>query len=88
MKLRHLPVVIAHDPGFVAQYGLRMLRHTFRGTTLRTWLGLESERDAFRRYKRIRQAEREYVPAAIAPGGGRVRATPPAGDPSPAQGRT
>ena len=88
MKLRHLPVVIAHDPGFVAQYGLRMLRHTFRGTTLRTWLGLESERDAFRRYKAIRQAEREYVPAAVPPGGGRVRRTPPAGDPSPAPGRS
>jgi hypothetical protein len=88
MKLRHLPVVIAHDPGFVSQYGMRMLRHTFRGTTLRTWLGLESERDAFRRYKAIRQAEREYVPAALPPGGGRVRATPPAGDPSPALRRT
>jgi radical SAM superfamily enzyme YgiQ (UPF0313 family) len=64
MKLRHLPAVLAHDTGFVARYGLRMLRHTFRGTTLRTWLGLESERDAFRRYKAIRRAEREFVPAS------------------------
>jgi anaerobic magnesium-protoporphyrin IX monomethyl ester cyclase len=61
MKVRHLPAVIAHDPGFVARHGLQMLRHTFRGTTAKTWLGLESERDAFRRYKRIRRAEREYL---------------------------
>jgi radical SAM superfamily enzyme YgiQ (UPF0313 family) len=88
MKVRHLPVVIAHDPGFVARYGLRMLRHTFRGTTVRTWLGLESERDAFRRYKAIRRAEREYVPAAGAAAGGRVCATPPAGDRRPALRRT
>jgi radical SAM superfamily enzyme YgiQ (UPF0313 family) len=67
MKLRHLPVVLAHDPGFVARHGLAMLRHTFRGTTARTWLGLESERDAFRRYKAIRRTEREFFPAASVP---------------------
>jgi hypothetical protein len=39
-----------------------MLRHTFRGTTLKTWIGLESERDAFRRYKTIRRAERDFFP--------------------------
>ena len=60
MKVHHLPVVLRHDPGFVRANGLRMLRHTFRGTTLRTWLGLESERDAFRRYKAIRRSEREF----------------------------
>jgi radical SAM superfamily enzyme YgiQ (UPF0313 family) len=69
MKVRHLPAVIAHDPGFVARNGLRMLRHTFRGTRLSTWLGLEDEREAFRRYKAIRRAEREYLPATP-PGGG------------------
>jgi radical SAM superfamily enzyme YgiQ (UPF0313 family) len=63
MKVRHLPVVVAHDPGFVLRYGLRMLRHTFRGTTLRTWLRLEPERAAFARYKAIRRREREYLPA-------------------------
>jgi radical SAM superfamily enzyme YgiQ (UPF0313 family) len=68
MKLRHLPAVVAHAPWFVARHGLGMLRHTFRGSTLRTWLGLESERDAFRRYKAIRRVEREYVPAADPPG--------------------
>jgi len=66
MKVRHLPAVITHDTAFVARHGLRMLRHTFRGTSVRTWLGLESERDAFRRYKSIRRQEREYVPNAVA----------------------
>jgi hypothetical protein len=46
-----------------------MLRHNFRGTTLRTWLGLESQHDAFRRYKAIRRAEREFFPDASASGG-------------------
>jgi radical SAM superfamily enzyme YgiQ (UPF0313 family) len=61
MKVRHLPKVIAHDGGFVLRHGLQMLRHTFRGTTIKTWLRLESERDAFRRYKQIRRAERDYL---------------------------
>jgi hypothetical protein len=46
-----------------------MLRHNFRGTTLRTWLGLESQRHAFRRYKAIRRAEREFFPDVSASGG-------------------
>jgi hypothetical protein len=46
-----------------------MLRHTFRGTTLKTWLGLESQRDAFRRYKEIRRAEREFLPDVSIDGG-------------------
>jgi radical SAM superfamily enzyme YgiQ (UPF0313 family) len=62
MKVRHLPAAIRHDPAFVMRNGLRMLRHTFRGTTFRTWIGLESEREAFRRYKAIRRAEREFFP--------------------------
>ena len=38
-----------------------MLQHTFRGSTLKTWLRLEDEREAFRRYRAIRQLEREYI---------------------------
>jgi radical SAM superfamily enzyme YgiQ (UPF0313 family) len=60
MKVRHLPAALAHDPWFVARNGVRMLRHTFRGSSLRSWLGLESEREAFRRYKAIRRREREF----------------------------
>ncbi|MEO7189592.1 MAG: radical SAM protein [Vicinamibacterales bacterium] len=65
MKVRHLPAVIRHDPGFVMRNGLQMMRHTFRGTSLLTWIGLEDERTAFKRYKRIRRQEREYVPAEV-----------------------
>jgi radical SAM superfamily enzyme YgiQ (UPF0313 family) len=66
MKVRHLPPVLKHDPGFVLKNGLKMLRHTFRGTSLKTWLGLESERKAFRRYKEIRRSERQFFPGLYA----------------------
>jgi anaerobic magnesium-protoporphyrin IX monomethyl ester cyclase len=62
MKCRHLPVAFAHDPLFVLRHGVQMCRHTFRGSSWRTWLRLESERDAFRRYRAIRHKEREYLP--------------------------
>ncbi|MFI5179185.1 MAG: B12-binding domain-containing radical SAM protein [Vicinamibacterales bacterium] len=62
MKVRHMPSALAHDPGFVLTHGRRMLQHTFRGATMRTWLGLEDEREAFRRYKAIREREREFFP--------------------------
>lgn len=61
MKLRHLPAVFQHDPLFVLRNGPRMLAHTFRGTTWRSILGLEDARTVFRRYRRIRSREREYV---------------------------
>jgi anaerobic magnesium-protoporphyrin IX monomethyl ester cyclase len=67
MKVRHLPTVLKHDPIFVAAHALPMLRHTFRGTTWKTWLGLESERQAFLRYKSIRRQEREFFPQAACP---------------------
>jgi anaerobic magnesium-protoporphyrin IX monomethyl ester cyclase len=55
--------VFAHDPTFVVTHAKRMLGHTFRGSTLRTWLRLESERRAFDRYRAIRRRERDYLPA-------------------------
>jgi hypothetical protein len=61
MKVRHLPAVLKHDPMFVLRHGRRMLAHTFRGSTWRSVLGLESSREVFRRYRRIRAREREYV---------------------------
>ena len=63
MKVRHLPGVLRRYPGFVMRNGPRMLAHTFRGTTWRSVVGLESERQVFARYKARRAAEREYVPA-------------------------
>jgi anaerobic magnesium-protoporphyrin IX monomethyl ester cyclase len=61
MKLRHLPAAFVHSPIFVLRNGPKMLAHTLRGSTVKTLLGLEDERKAFQRYRRIRQAEREYV---------------------------
>jgi hypothetical protein len=45
----------------VLRHAVERCRHTFRGSTWRTWLGLEPERDAFRRYRAIRHREREYL---------------------------
>jgi hypothetical protein len=61
MKLRHLPVALRDRPLFGLRHGWKMLAHTFRGSTLRSLLGLEDERRVFARYRRIRQAERAYV---------------------------
>jgi radical SAM superfamily enzyme YgiQ (UPF0313 family) len=63
MKLRHIWPVLRHSPAFVLRYGPAMLAHTFRGSSLRSLIGFESERAAFARYRAIRRAEREYVPA-------------------------
>jgi hypothetical protein len=62
MKLRHFWPVLVHSPGFVLRYGRQMLAHTFRGSSLRSMLGLEDERTVFARYQAIRRAEREYLP--------------------------
>ena len=65
MKVRHMPAAFAFSPGFVATHWWQMLRHTFRGCTLRTWLGLEDERLAFERYRGIRRAERDYLTPSV-----------------------
>jgi len=61
IKMGHIPVALRHDPGFVLFKGWKMLFHTFRGSSIRSVLGLESDRKVFERYRKIRQAEREYV---------------------------
>jgi len=61
MKSHHIPVVFRHDPWFVLTHTPKMLKHTFRGSSIRSALGLEDQRHAFQRYKAIRKAEREYV---------------------------
>jgi hypothetical protein len=38
-----------------------MLAHTFRGSTWRSLVGLESARTVFGRYRALRAREREYV---------------------------
>jgi anaerobic magnesium-protoporphyrin IX monomethyl ester cyclase len=61
MKVRHVPSVIRRHPGFVLKHWHKMLAHTFRGSTWRTIVGWEDERDAFVRYKTIRASERSYL---------------------------
>src|SRR5580692_6575930 len=61
MKVHHVPTAFAHDPGFVLLQGWKMLLHTFRGSSIKSALGLESEKKVFERYREIRRAEREYV---------------------------
>mgnify|MGYP006174465173 CR=1 FL=1 len=61
MKVRHFWPVLAHDPLFTLRHGVAMLRHTFRGSTVRSWLGLEDDRTVFARYRERRQQEREYL---------------------------
>ena len=61
MKARHFPRALAHDPWYVLRHATRMFRHTFRGCTWRTLVGLEDERVAFRRYRALRRQEREYL---------------------------
>ena len=61
MKVRHMGTVVWHHPAFLFRNGLRMLAHTFRGTTWRSAVGLETARDVFRRYREIRRGEREYL---------------------------
>ena len=61
MKTRHIPAVIAHEPLFVLRNWWRMLSHTFRGSTIRSVLGLENDRKVFQRYRNLRRAERVYL---------------------------
>ena len=61
MKVRHIPTAFRLHPGFVLTHGRRMMAHTFRGTTWRSLLGLETLRDTFRRYRQIRARERQYL---------------------------
>ena len=61
MKVNHMPVAFKHSPLFVMRTMRKMFSHTFRGSTLRTMLGLEDERQAFLRFREIRKAERAYL---------------------------
>jgi anaerobic magnesium-protoporphyrin IX monomethyl ester cyclase len=76
MKLRHMPAALRHDPLFVLRHAPWMLAHTFRGTTWRSILGLETPRDVFTRYRRLRDRERLYLdwPDPLTSGGPTVRA--------------
>src|SRR3984957_15288549 len=61
MKTHHMPAAFRHDPMFVLSHGWKMCAHTFRGSSIRSALGLESDKKVFERYRSIRRIEREYV---------------------------
>ena len=61
MKTRHIPAVMAHEPLFVLRNWWKMLAHTFRGTSIQSLLGLESDKTVFQRYRNLRSAERVYL---------------------------
>ncbi len=56
-----MPVALFYSPWFVLRHGFKMLAHTFRGSNLKAWLGLEDEYQTFLRYRSIRRAERIYL---------------------------
>jgi hypothetical protein len=77
IKLKHFPRAFLHSPRFVLRHGGRMLAHTFAGSSLRSMLGLESERAVFDRYRRRRRAERQYLATSAAEPSAAGRATSP-----------
>jgi anaerobic magnesium-protoporphyrin IX monomethyl ester cyclase len=61
MKLRHMPAAFFHNVRFVLRHGIAMLAHTFAGTTFKSFLGLESQRVVFDRFRQLRRRQREYL---------------------------
>ncbi len=61
MKVRHIPFALLHDRLFMLRNLRRIFAHTFRGSSIKSILGLEDERRAFERYRAIRQVERAYL---------------------------
>ncbi len=61
IKARHWFALAKHDPLFMARNIKRIFDFNFRGCTLGTFLRLEDELRAFKRYRSLRAAERSYV---------------------------
>ena len=61
MKVRHMPAALRHDPWFVVRHAPEMLAHTFRGSSVKSLIGLEDQRRVFERYRAIRKVERAYI---------------------------
>ena len=68
MKLSHVPAMLRHYPLFVLRHGPKLIAFTFRGSTIRSLLGLEDERKAFERYCIMQKAERDYFATQLAGG--------------------
>jgi radical SAM superfamily enzyme YgiQ (UPF0313 family) len=58
MKVRHMPAALAHSPWFVMKHAVGMLTHTFAGTSVRSLVGLESQRAVFARFRDQRRRAR------------------------------
>ena len=52
---------MTRDPLFVLRNIRKMLTFNFRGSTLKSMLGLESDWAAFQRYRALRADERVYL---------------------------
>jgi radical SAM superfamily enzyme YgiQ (UPF0313 family) len=63
MKVAHMPAAFRHSPAFVLRNGLKMLAHTFTGTSVKSILGLEDERAVFERYRASRRHHRARAAA-------------------------
>ncbi|HVQ29419.1 MAG TPA: hypothetical protein VMV21_07575, partial [Vicinamibacteria bacterium] len=61
MKTRHFPAALRQSPLWVLRHAPKMLGHTFRGHTWRSLVGLETDRQVFARYQKLREAERQYL---------------------------
>ncbi len=61
MKAKHMPAALFHSPGFVLRNAAKMLGHTYRGNSWKSFLGIEGERQVFERYRTLRKAERVYI---------------------------
>ncbi|MCI0621636.1 MAG: B12-binding domain-containing radical SAM protein [Acidobacteria bacterium] len=61
MKTKHMPAALFHSPAFVLRNALKMLAHTYRGSSWKSLLGMEDQQQVFERYRVLRRAERAYV---------------------------
>ncbi len=61
MKTRHIPRAMLHNPWFMLRAWPRILAHTFRGSSIKSMIGLEDQRRVFERFRDIRKIERVYV---------------------------
>jgi len=61
MKARHMPAAFLRNPLFILRNAHRMFAHTYRGSTLKSFLGFEDQRKAFARYRTLRATERVYL---------------------------
>ena len=61
MKVKHIPSLLSHDLLFVLRTLPKMLTYNFRGSSLKSVLGLENDWAAFQRYRALRKRERVYL---------------------------